>query len=235
MNMPAWSYSALTSFETCPRKHHETRVTKTYTEPEGAQLLIGIAAHKVLELRAAAGTPIPKTLQVTDAQGNTLQSATAGWPEMMDKLLARPGDVHAERQIALDDRLCETGWLDKNVWVRGVIDLALVDGEKALAIDYKTGRRKPDSDQLMLFAALMFHVWPKLEKVVTGFLWLKTQQIDKETYTRSDLSRIWDTFIPRVNRYQDAFVANTWPPRPSGLCKAWCPVQTCEYNGRKAL
>lgn len=29
----AWSYSALTSFETCPHRHYETKIAKTIKEP----------------------------------------------------------------------------------------------------------------------------------------------------------------------------------------------------------
>ena len=229
--MTAWSYSALTSFETCPRKYHATRIAKTVSDPPGAAALVGTAAHKVLELRAANGTPIPKTIQVTTAQGETEILPTTGWEEKMAKILAMEGEVITERQIALDSRLCETGWFDKDVWVRGVIDLGIIRGTKALALDHKTGKRKPDSDQLMLFAALMMHVWPQIEEVITGFLWLKENKIDKDKFTRADISRIWDHFVPRVRRLEHAHETDTWPAKPSGLCKRYCPVSACEFCG----
>jgi len=153
----------------------------------------------------------------------------------MERILSRAGDateVVTERQIALDDKFCETEWFSDTAWVRGIIDLALVDGGKALLLDHKTGRRKPDSSQLKLFAVLAMHVWPKLEKVVTGFLWLKSGQIDKETYTRADIPTIWEEFLPRVKRMRQAYGTDVWPEKPSGLCKAWCPVVACVHNGK---
>lgn len=231
--MPAWSYTALTAFETCPRRFYETRVAKSIREPEGTALVLGNAAHKALELRAARGTPIPKTIQITTAQGETAIMPTTGWEAMMEKILDRPGDVLVERQIALDDRLCEVDWFDKSVWVRGVIDLGIIQGAKALLLDHKTGKRKPDTDQLKLFAALAMHVWPQLERVVTGFLWLKENKIDKDEFTRGDLSVIWDGFIPRVRRLEQAYVSGEWGPKPSGLCRDWCPVSSCEFCGRR--
>lgn len=230
----AWSYSALTSFETCPRRHYETRVAKTVRETEGAPLLLGNAAHKVLELRAKNGVPIPKIVQVTAADGTTISQTSKGWEEMIQQILSRVNDsteVVTERQICLDDRFCETDWFSKTAWVRGVVDLGLIENSKALLLDYKTGKRKPDSDQLKLFSALAMHVWPKLERVVTGFLWLKTGEIDKETYTRADIPDIWNDFLPRVRRIKQAFEKDNWPERPSGLCKNWCPCHTCPHNG----
>jgi hypothetical protein len=135
--MLAWSYSSLTSFETCPRRHHETRVLKRVKESEGPALVLGNAAHKSLELRAKTGCPLPEKIQITTAGGESAAMPTAGWEEMMTKILATPGEVITERQIALDSRLCETGWFDKNVWVRGVIDLGKLNGSKALLLDHK--------------------------------------------------------------------------------------------------
>lgn len=229
-----WSYSALTAFETCPRRFYETRVAKTIVEPQGAPLLLGNAAHKSLELRVTRGTPIPKIIQVTAADGSTVSQSSTGWEAMVQAILDKADDdteVLAERQICLDDRFCETDWFSKTAWVRGVIDLGLIKGTKALLCDWKTGKRKLDVDQLELFSALAMHAWPKLERVVTGFIWLKSNAVDKEAYTREDIPRIWERFLPRVKRMQQAFISGTWPERPSGLCKRHCPVHTCPHNG----
>ena len=229
-----WSYSALSAFETCPRRFYETRIAKSITEPEGAPLLLGNAAHKCLELRVARGTPIPKIIQVTAADGSTLSQSSEGWEALVQAIMHRADDdtdVVVERQICLDDRFCETDWFGKNAWVRGVIDLGLIKDTKALLCDWKTGKRKLDSDQLQLFSALAMHVWPKLERVVTGFVWLKNKSVDKEEFTRADLPHIWERFLPRVKRMKQAFEMDTWPERPSGLCKNWCPVSSCRHNG----
>lgn len=230
----AWSYSSLTAFETCPRRFYETRVAKTITEAQGAPLLLGNAAHKCLELRVARGTPIPKLIQVTDADGSTQSQSSQGWERIVESILAKADEdteVITERQICLDDRFCETDWFGKDAWVRGVVDLGLVKQAKALLLDWKTGKRKLDVDQLQLFAALAMHAWPKLERVVTGFVWLKPGTVDKASYTRADIPSIWERFLPRVKRMKQAHEENTWPERPSGLCKAWCPVHTCPHNG----
>lgn len=230
----AWSYSSLTAFETCPRRYYETRVAKTIVEPQGAPLLLGNAAHKCLELRVSRGTPIPKLIQVTATDGSTVSQSSDGWEAMIEAILAKAStgtDVVVERQICLDDRFCETDWFSKDAWVRGVIDLGLIKDNKALLVDWKTGKRRLDSDQLQLFSALAMHVWPKLERVVTGFVWLKSRDVDKEQYARADIPEIWGKFLPRVKRMKQAFDVNTWPERPSGLCKHWCPVTTCQHNG----
>jgi hypothetical protein len=230
--MPAWSYSALTSYETCPLRHYETRVAKTTHDKKGAPALLGDAGHKALELRASRDVPIPKVIQVTDADGKTESMPTHGWESTIERVLQAPGELVVERKIALNDRFQETDWFAKDAWVRGIIDFGKINGDKALLLDWKSGKRKPDLDQLELFSAFGFHVWPALEKIVTGFVWLKSNAIDKSRYSRADLPKIWDRFLPRVAKLFRAYEDNKWEPRPSGLCRAWCPCTDCKYNGR---
>ena len=98
---------------------------------------------------------------------------------------------------------------------------------------YKTGKRKL-TDQLSLYAAYMFAHFPEIQTVQNGFVWLKDRKIDKETVHRSEVPVIWNKFLPKVRKLESAYERDSWLPRPSGLCKAWCPCTGCEFNGRRA-
>ena len=76
-------------------------------------------------------------------------------------------------------------------------------------------------------------MYPWVDKVVTGFIWLKTSEFDKEVFTREQLPEIWSEFMPRLARVAIAYDQDKWTPKPSGLCKKWCPVgrQLCEFCG----
>ena len=102
-------------------------------------------------------------------------------------------------------------------------------------LDYKTGKPKEDGDQLKLFAATTFALEPWLESVKTGYLWLAHNKVTDASFKREDVSVIWQEFVPRVQRMQKAQELDLWPPRPSGLCKAWCPVgkRLCEFCGKE--
>lgn len=97
---------------------------------------------------------------------------------------------------------------------------------------HNTGKRKLDIDQLKLFAAVMFTVHPELEEVQAGYIWLKERKIDKEKFYRRDLPELWQHFAPQVRRLVVAHKEQKWPERPSGLCKNYCNVVACEFNGR---
>ena len=213
--MPAWSYSSLTKFETCPRQYYAVRVSKEVTEPPTDATLWGNAVHKALELRVAEKKPLPKTM--------------AQWEPLVNKIICKPGRVFTETKFALTKGYKLTTWFAKDVWVRGIVDIGIDAGKKAVVLDWKTGKPKPDSEQLKLFAAFMFHSKPYMQQVSTGFVWLAHNKITKETYTREQLPEIWQEFLPRVRRLELAYEGNKWEPRPSGLCNGWCPHKKCEF------
>jgi len=215
----AWSYSALTAYETCPRRFQLTRVTKQVVEPQTEATIWGNKVHKALELFAKGEKPLPPDLQK--------------YERYVKKILSYEGKRVVEERIALDKNFRPTTWMAKDVWVRGIIDIGVVGSEKAYLLDWKTGKRRPDSNQLKLFAALAFAIYPWVDKVTTGFIWLKSAEFDKEVFTRDQLPEIWDEFFPRLDRLAISYRDDKWTPKPSGLCKNWCPVgrRLCEFCG----
>lgn len=214
-----WSYSALTAFETCPRRFELTRVSKKVVEPQTEATLWGNKVHKALELYAKGTKPLPPDMEK--------------YGRYVKKIMSYEGKRVVEERVALDRNLRPTKWMAKDVWVRGVIDIGVVGSERAYLLDWKTGKRKPDSDQLKLFAALAFAMYPWIDSVVTGFIWLKEDKFDKQLFTRQQLPEIWSEFLPRLSRVAHAYNENKWAPKPSGLCRNWCPVgkKLCEFCG----
>jgi len=199
------------------------RVQRDVVEPPLEQSEWGKRVHEALERRVRDGAPLPPALDYLEP--------------VVSPILKLQGQMLVEHQMAVTEGFEPTGWDDENAWCRGIVDVGCVldGGKNAVLLDWKTGRRKPDSDQLMLFAGLAFAHFPGLEKVKTGFVWLKDGAIDAATYTRADVQKIWMRFVPRVVRLQRAFEAGEFQPKPSGLCKQYCavPRKLCGYSGRK--
>lgn len=214
-----WSYSALTAFETCPKRFQLTRVTKQVTEKQTEATMWGNKVHKALELFASKGQPLPPELET--------------YGQYVQKILSLEGRRVVEERVALTKDFRQTKWFAKDVWVRGIIDIGVVGSTTAYLLDWKTGKHRPDTDQLKLFAALAFAMYPWVTKVVTGFIWLKVNKFDKQVFTRTQLPEIWNEFMPRLSRVATAYDQDKWLPKPSGLCKNWCPVgrSLCEFCG----
>lgn len=215
MNQP-WTYSALESFETCPKKHYHTRVARDFKELPNESAAWGDRVHAALEQRVLNGTPLPEGM--------------TQWETLAAKLAALPGKKFTEMKAGIDSGFAPADY--KSSWSRGKVDLIVVHGPKALVLDYKTGKQKL-TKQLALYAGYVFSLFPDVEEVEAGFVWLKDRKISKETYYRSGVASIWQHFLPRVKKLEVAFEKDLWPERPSGLCRGWCPVKTCPHYQQK--
>lgn len=215
-----WSYSSLTAYETCPRRFYLTKVTKQVTEPQTEATMHGNEVHKALELATKGERQLPEKY--------------AQYHPIVMRLRDRPGKKLIEYKFGLTRTFKPTEFFGKDVWVRGVFDYGCLQETTGVILDHKTGKPKTDADQLRLFAGVALSAFPYLESVKTGYLWLAHNKVDSETFTRDDLPDIWQDFSMRVRRMEISLRDDDFPPNPSGLCRAWCPVgkRLCEFCGK---
>jgi len=216
----AWSYSRLTSFEDCPWRFYLTQVAKRVVEKPSPEMDWGKRVHKGLELRVAQDIPLPETLQQYEPIAASVQAR------------CRAADHFAcEEKVTLNRDYRPTSWFGADAYIRVINDVRLTRGTTAAVFDYKTGKPQHASFQLKLAAAALLQADPALDKVITGFIWLQTGQVEPETYTREDAPDIWQAFAPRVTRFEKAWESETYPKRPSGLCRGFCPAgkTNCEH------
>lgn len=212
------SFSALKSFETCPRKHYEEKVLKLYPFQETDATRYGILVHKMAEDYVRDGTPLPENLK-------QLERALAVLRNM-------PGEKHAELEMGITEDLEPCEFSDERAWLRGIVDLLIVDGSKGWVVDYKTGSsRYPDKDQLLLMSLMAAAKYPELEQFKAALVFLKDRTLVKAQYSREDVLKSKDYWAQRVDRLDNAHRIGYWPERPNGLCKAYCPVANCAHNG----
>lgn len=218
MTLPtAWTFSSLEKFETCPRQFYHVRVKRDVVEPPTEHTRWGEEVHTALEHRVLHGTPLPEGM--------------TQWEGLANKITQMPGAKLCEEKMSLDSNFQPTDW--RSAWTRGIADVLVLNGDKAVVLDHKTGKRKL-TDQLALYAGYAFAYHPHLQTVSTGFVWLKDKKIDRETFTRAQVPMIWQKFLPRVRKLESAYERDAWPCRPSGLCRGWCPVKQCEFYKDKS-
>lgn len=214
------SYSSISMFESCPLRYYRQRIKKDVTDPGGTAAHYGTAVHEALEARLAKGTELPTHLTKYESLCKS-----------MERLVTDIGDMRPEYQMGLDRMLRPCAFDSSDVWIRGILDVLIYNGalKPAFVFDWKTGKRRPDSFQLKLCAGFVFRHNPDPKLVKTGFVWLKDMQIDTNDYTREGETEIWKDILTRIKRIEQAVDADTYPARPSGLCR-WCPARTdCEF------
>lgn len=216
-----WSPSSLDTFVNCPHQYHETKVLKHFKSEQGEEQLWGEYVHKKFQERQDHRLALPMDLQDHE--------------DYMKKLEAHPGHFACEKKVALDVKAHPCHFFDKEVFGRGVIDYqkADVDTELAWVIDYKTGKLHDKWKQLAFYAIHTFMEFPFVKLVNAQFYWTQTMASTKKVWSREEMPALWGMIIPDLRQYKEAFNADVWQKRPSGLCRGWCPVVSCEHYQTK--
>lgn len=201
----AWSHSRRKDWMECPRMFYHKNVA-----PKGS-------ADRVEFIQTAAmkaGNVIDDALTQRIAKGTPLPPQFAPYEPMAAAVLAAPGAKYTQLRVTLDQSFKPCGYFDSGAWVRCIYDAAVINGAHGWIGDWKSGMIWADDDQLKLFSASAFHQFPELEVVDTSLVWLKHGLTSDKTYTRRELSDLWNDLLPEVERLQVAFKTNHWPANP---------------------
>jgi RecB family exonuclease len=216
-----WSPSALETFRNCPEQYHHRYVLKDLPpEERSAEQIYGETAHEAFAARLR-----PRQTR------KSLPPDLAAHEPLMLELAALPGWAFVEHKVALgkDAEPCE--WDAADVWCRMIIDYLRVDphGRRAWIVDYKTGRPHKKFNQLIIYALWTFRQFRYVDTIEATFYWTKTRAKTSRTWQVGEVDALWTELRGDLRQYRDAFRADVWQMRPSGLCAGWCPVVGCQH------
>lgn len=215
------SFSAIQAYETCPFKYYHERVTKKYDQPKGEAAIWGDEVHKKFETSIQTGAPMPTSM--------------AKYQPVLDLVLNSPGDKYPEVKLAVTADLRPCDFFSPDAWLRGICDLLVLNGYRAGAFDWKTGKKKKESSQLDIMACLTMLTYEEVDYTTTAFVWLqepKPTRVEPRIVGREEVPELMEGFRERIDNMNYSYEHNVWPMRPSGLCKQWCPVRECPHNGQ---
>lgn len=213
--MIQWSFSSLKDFINCPKQYYHTKVAKDYVKKQTQQMLYGTEVHRACEDYVRGGSPLAKNYERFKPQ--------------LDALLGISGTRYCEHEMALTREREPCAFDSETRWVRGIVDLLIVDDKDAYIVDYKTGSNKyPDPKQLKLMALMTYAHFPSVDTIKAGLLFVMHNTFITEEYVRKDVNKLWQSFLPELDRLEMAYTNNTWFPKPGPLC-GWCPVGSCNF------
>ena len=212
------SYSSLKQYDICPKHYYHQRIAKDVRSEQNQASIDGERIHKHLENRIEYKVELPKELTHLEPAIKQLEKAS------------EIGVLKAEMEFTLTKDLKPTRWFAQDAWMRSKLDVFLISGTSAFNFDWKTGKRRPDYDQLELFSLQIFAHYPDVEKVKSGFIWTKDAAIDQETYTREDAPKMWEKVNQKITRIEQSVETDNWPARPSGLCNYCAARNICEFR-----
>lgn len=225
------SFSAIDKFTNCARKYYAYDIAKVIKEPENPQMRDGFRVHKAMSDYIAHDTPLPPEMK-----------RYADWTTTM--FTGQPDEIiHTEHRMACTFDLTPCDYFSRKhkVWLRAVADVLVINAPHALSVDWKTGKEKderyellPKNFQLRLCAMLIFLHFPQVKHITSKYVYLNEGTSTSFEMPKEDLR----LFIPQaydiLGGIYKAERANSFPPRPSGLCKRHCAVTACEYHGKGA-
>jgi hypothetical protein len=212
------SYSRANTFKTCPAQFEHLYITKDVSFQGSDAMDYGNRVHGQLEKYGKTG----------DVSQLTRESRQ--WKGLVDQILLTKGEKHFEKKLGLTADLKKCGWFAKDIWLRGIFDVLVLDGDTAYVIDWKTGKVREDMTQLKMFAGFVMHAYPQIKTVNAVFMWLVHEQTTEAVYKREHLDLLWASIDKQLGKVQEAIDLGVFVAKPSPLCN-WCAAKTiCKYR-----
>lgn len=212
--MIAQSPTSLQTFCTCPKQYEAKYITKEVKFESNAHAVFGSLIHKSLENYLEFNEPLPTILRPLQSTLTKMQSVLVG----------------AETKLAIDKVGNAVDFFDTSAYQRCIVDAIITNADQSIivCIDWKTGKKRDAQIQHDFIKKCARAKFPNAT-VVTLFLYLFHGGYDRQEYSGQPLHKL-DFYM---NELQAAYALNSFPPKQSGLCKKWCDVLSCPFNGKK--
>ena len=208
------SYSALTSFESCPLSY------KLYYLDGHKETGPKPAAERGTRLHTACERFLKNEIPIT--------ALSIDFRKIKDVLHdLKLKNAQAEAVWLCDDHGNPQEVEDEHTRFKAIVDIHHVEHSVLYIYDLKSGRRYPEhDDQLQAYATLGFGKYPDVESVVVAALYLEGMG-PLTMYDRpiaSHLSKFWKA------RWDKLFAAEEYPATPSVDACQWCPYRASKMG-----
>lgn len=208
-----WSFTMLDNFRTkCNYQAAERYVYKRTPYVESPEMKWGNDVHSAFEHRVAGGKILPVEMQ--------------HWESFATPFDGLRASTEPKLGVTREGTACD--FFAKNVYGRGKIDVAVMQGENAFINDWKTGNGKyEDPFELEVGALLLQAKYPNLKNISGTYTWLKEGRVSKP-YNLSNTQATWAEIGKIVASIQTQLQIGEFEKMKTPLC-GWCNV-ACEHN-----
>ena len=221
--------TSLNTMITCPRQFEAKYITREVKFQQTEATIFGTLVHESIEAHLRHGTPL-----VPEAE------FCAPFVEWVKRLAAAPG-----AELLIEHKMGNAAPWDpnnphaprswKDAGYGGIADVVVIDhaAKRVFIIDWKTGKKaKDDPTQAHILAMCAASQPGWYRDVTTHWVFVKPQQVVSHRFNMQTLHPVHATEVALWN-WRDAVVKNEFQPTPNGLCKQWCDVVSCPFNGRR--
>lgn len=197
-----WSYSSISTYESCPAKWHYSYILNLPGKPSAA-MARGTRLHSDCERFLLGELPhLPWELNKVSLRLNDLKTIGAK-PEAV-WLLDQDWKVTIEQP-----------------WIKAIVDVHWLERDVLHVRDFKSGREYPEHrEQLELYALIGLCAFPEVKRAEYAAIYLDTAHTSNEgAILRGTMAenkiKVWDEKAKRM------FSDEQFLPNPGGACK-WC-------------
>lgn len=207
------SYSSLHMYDNvCPYQFYRKWIVRDLKYVETPERRKGNDEHDALALRIG-GKPLPATMQKLEPLAAAFDGRGA----------------KAEGQAGVTREGRPTSFFGDAVWLRGALDVVIVQGTNAYIADWKSGRSRWEKRfELDVHAVLLHARHPELKTIKAQYIYTTEQKIG-ELYDVSDTRSTWQTINEIVGRIETDKAAGEFEKRKNPLC-GWCECFDCNHN-----
>jgi hypothetical protein len=218
--MTPHSYSALSAFQDCPRRYHETKILRRWPEPESQAMIDGKELHEAFAAALKTDGALPAAHSVHGP--------------LLKKIQSQDGTLLVEQKWAITSDFDPIPWNSEDAWLRAVADAVILQPPIGFAYDWKTGKRQNQKSdlQLVLIALVMFAHFPDLRVIGTSYIWLNEGVETQRIVKRANIGNEWLKILPQIKMLEHAHLDEHFPAKPNRFCKRYCSVRSCEYWGK---
>lgn len=211
------TFTILNTYDICPHQMYRRYIRKDLPFIETPEMKWGNDVHSALEYRMG-GKPLPANMQ--------------HWEPIAAAIAERK--PRTEQQLAVTHHGTPADYWDKKTppFFRGKNDITLMNGTKALLIDWKTGGSKYEKSFELETNAMLIHAHnPHLTEISGCFAWLKENRMG-DIHPLTDTRSTFATVHNKAEEIADRMAMNEWEKRKGPLC-GFCNVFDCENNSKR--
>ncbi len=206
------SHSLLNQYLNCPHATFHRYVAKTYPYVQSNAAKEGDAVHLAMENRLRIKQPLPPKY--------------AQWEPF-----AKPFDgrtILIEQKIGIDKDGKPCDYWGSNVWFRGRIDAAVVQGGKGYICDWKSGGSKYEDPFELEIGAVLLQAKFNVSAIKGQYAWLAENRLGV-LYDLSDTNKTFAKMKHLMEEIERDRARDWFEKRKSGLC-GYCSVEKCEHH-----
>ncbi len=172
----------------------------------------GNAIHLAMENRLRIKQPLPPKY----AQWEPFAQPLDWWGQPL---------VEEKLGITKDGKPC--GFFDKDVFFRGKVDVAVVNGSKAYICDWKSGGSKYEDPFELETGAVILQAKHNVATIKGQYAWLVENRLGV-LYDLSDTNKTFAKMKHLMDEIERDRARDWFEKRESGLC-GYCPCEGCEH------